>query len=86
MSEIQRVCGTARVSYMCACGDVAVLEPCCCFVSAEWLHCALVLSQECVPARPNTRPCVSGLLQRPSVAVCVNQCQPVSVCVPVLGK
>lgn len=42
MSEIQRVCGTARVSYMCACGDADVLEPCCCFVSAEWLPCALV--------------------------------------------
>lgn len=35
VSEIQRVCGTARVSYMCACRDVAVPGPCCCFVSAE---------------------------------------------------
>lgn len=44
MSEIQRVCGTARVSYMCACGDGDVLEPCCCFVSARGptaLLCAL---------------------------------------------
>lgn len=86
MSEIQRVCGTARVSYMCACGDVDVLEPCCCFVSAEWLHCALVLSQECVPECPNTGPCVSGSRGRSSVAVCVNRCQPVSACVPVLSK
>lgn len=35
MSEIQQVCGTACGNYMCACGDIDVLEPCCCFVSAE---------------------------------------------------
>lgn len=80
MSEIQRVCGTARVSYMCACGDVAVLEPCCRFVKAEWLRCALVLSQECVPGCPNTGPCVSGSRGRPSVTVCESVSACVSVC------
>lgn len=40
MSEIQRVCGTARVSYMCACGDRNVPEACCRLVSAECLRCA----------------------------------------------
>ena len=67
VSEIQRVCGTARVSYMCACRDVAVPGPCCRFASAELLHCALVLPRECVPECPNTGPCVSGSRGRPSV-------------------
>jgi hypothetical protein len=50
MSEIQRLCGTACVSYMCACG-AGVLEPCCCFVSPEWLHCAPVLPRACQSAQ-----------------------------------
>lgn len=41
MSVIQRVCGTARVSYMCACGDGDAPGPCCCFVSAGQLCCPL---------------------------------------------
>lgn len=86
MSEIQRVCGTARVSYMCACGDVDFWSHV--VLCAKWLHCALVLSQESVSECPNTGPCVSGARGRLllSVAVCLNWCQPVSVCVPVLSK
>lgn len=76
MSEIQRVCGTARVSYMCACGDVDFLEPCCRFVSVKWLRFAPVLSQECVPEWPSAGPCVSHRVGAPlCVCIAVGRCR-----------
>lgn len=76
MSEIQQVCGTARVSYMCACGD---LEPCCCCVCAKWLHCALVLSQECARMPKHRAMC----LWVAWVLLCSCVCELVSACVSV---
>lgn len=81
MSAIQRVCGTARVSYMCACGDVAALEPCGCFVSVEWLGTCAV-SSVCA-SMPKHRAMCLWIAWAP---LCSCACESVSACVSVCAR